>query len=34
MPRARPSMAPVHLVAFAVAAAFVGLVVTAGYLLR
>ena len=32
--RARPSMAPVYLVCFLVAAAFVGAIVGLGYLLR
>ena len=34
MVRAKPSMAPVYLAAFGIAAAFVGLVVILGYLLR
>lgn len=34
MPRERPSMVPVYLVCFGIAAAFVGAVVVAGYLLR
>jgi hypothetical protein len=32
--RAKPSMVPVFLVCFAIAAAFVGVVVALGYLLR
>jgi len=34
MARPRPSMAPVYLACFAIAAAFVGMVVGLGYLLR
>jgi hypothetical protein len=32
--RAKPSMAPVYLVCFLIAAAFVGAIVALGYLLR
>jgi hypothetical protein len=32
--RAKPSMLPVYLVCFAIAAAFVGVIVVLGYLLR
>jgi hypothetical protein len=34
MPRAKPSMAPVYLACFGIAAVFVGAVVALGYLLR
>lgn len=34
MPRERPSMLPVYLACFGIAAAFVGCVVILGYLLR
>jgi hypothetical protein len=34
MARTKPSMVPVYLVCFAVAAAIVGAIVAAGYLLR
>jgi hypothetical protein len=34
VPRAKPSMVPVYVACLAIAAAFVGVVVIAGYLLR
>jgi hypothetical protein len=34
VPRPKPSMVPVYLACFAIAAAFVGVIVALGYLLR